>query len=469
PAYKSGGHSSALIDDDGKQYLFYHTRFSERGGYFESRVHRMFVNEDGWPVVAPYRYLGDDEDKDSFTESEIVGTYQYINHGSATGIGAGYMGSMTLFLDADGSVSGAAVGKWSSDGKNITLTLADGIYKGVIYRQKNERGEAVLTFTAAGNNNSSVWGVKNENKTIIPKPIQSVKLDGDLGEAITVARPNNGTEVNPVEIAKSVSYAEGINGKALRMDGTYGLKLPDLEATDSYTVSLWIRPDRLSQFGPIVAATPDFVSGSWLNMTTVDPNYISRIWSRRADLDLWPWEDKAGVFTLNQWQHMIISVDGSRNGAGVNTVRGSLYIDGARVSQGDVAVGILKNGGNIYIGANAWDPYFSGLISDVKVFNTALTMEQAQVLYENSLPISIEKNSGEGSIIVQIGERRSYDAVIVAAFYKDGALVSMNSAAVQGSEYVFSIPEAEPDRVRVFIWDSLEGMKPLTIMGELEL
>lgn len=469
PAYKSGGHSSALIDDDGKQYLFYHTRFSERGGYFESRVHRMFVNEDGWPVVAPYRYLGDDEDKDSFTEAEIVGTYQYINHGSATDVGAKYEGSMTLFLDADGSVNGAAGGKWSSDGKNITLALTDGTYKGILYRQKNENGKAVLTFTAAGNNNFSVWGVKNENKASLPQPLQSVKLDGRLGAAVTVARPGNGTEVNPVEITKTVSYADGINGKALRMDGTYGLMLPALEPMSSYTVSLWLRPDRLSQFGPIVAATPDFVSGTWLNMTTVDPNHISRIWSRRADMDLWPWEDKAGVFTLNQWQHMIISVDGSRKGAGANTLRGSLYIDGVRVSQGDVAVGILEKGGNIYIGANAWDPYFSGLISDVKVFDTALTMEQAQALYENSLPISIEESSTGSSINVRIGKRRSYDAVIVAAFYKGNALVSVNTERLQGEEYEFSIPEGEPDRVRIFIWDGLDGVRPLTISEELEI
>lgn len=469
PAYKSGGHSSALIDDDGKQYLFYHTRFSECGGYFESRVHRMFVNEDGWPVVAPYRYLGDDDDKDSFTDDEIIGSYQYINHGSATGMGAKYEGSMTLFLDADGSVSGAARGKWSSNGKNITLTLTDGIYTGVLYRQKNENGEPVLTFTAAGNNNSSVWGVKNENKTIIPKLLQSVKLDGSLGDAVTVARPNNAAEVNPVEITKSVSYADGINGKALRMDGTYGLMLPELEPMSSYTVSLWIRPDRLSKFGPIVSATPDFVSGTWLNMTTVDPNYISRIWSRRADIDLWPWEDKAGIFTLNKWQHMIISVDANRNGAGANTVRGSLYIDGSRVSQGDVAIGILEKGGNIYIGANAWDPYFSGLVSDIKVFDTALTMEQAQTLYESSLPVNIEKSGDGNSIIVETGRRRSYDAVIIAAFYKDGVLVGTNSEKLLGEKYEFSVPEGEPDLVKIFIWDSLDRMRPLTASEELEL
>ena len=166
---------------------------------------------------------------------------------------------------------------------------------------------------------------------------------------------------------------------------------------------------------------------------------------------------------------MIISVDGSRNGAGANTVRGSLYIDGARVSQGDVAVGILEKGGNIYIGANAWDPYLSGLVSDIKVFDTALTMEQAQLLYENSLPIDIEKNSGESSITVRIGERRSYDAVIVAAFYKGDTLVSVNSTAVQGDKYEFSIPEVEPDRVKLFIWDSLDRVRPLTTSEELEL
>ena len=368
---------------------------------------------------------------------------------------------MGISLNVDGTVTGAETGSWICDGKNITLNLGGYVYKGVLHRQKNESGKIVLTFTAAGKNNCCVWGVKNESAAL-PEPILTAALDGDLEGAVTVARPGNGSEINPVEISKSVTYEEGVNGKALRMDGSYGLKLPDVGTLKSYAVSLWIRPDSLSQFGPIVAASPDFVSGVWLNMTTVEDDHKSRIWSRRQDLDIWPWEDKADVFTLGRWQHMIISVDGDRNGLGSNSIRGSLYIDGERVSQGDVAVGILENGGAVYIGANAWDPYFDGLVSDVRVYDKSLTMAEAREVYEDSLPLSLETGGSGGSVSVRIKGRLPLGAKLGAASYTDGGLTALDIADVTGRDYEFKLPSGGAEKVKVFLWSDIPGMEPLT-------
>ena len=457
PAYKSGGHSSVLIDDDGKRYLFYHTRFSERGGYFESRVHRMFVNEDGWIVVAPYRYLGDEDDKESFDKDDITGRYQYIDHGSAIGKGAGYEGALTLRLNSDGTVGGAEKGLWETDGKNITLYLSGGVYKGVLYRQKNENGEPRLTFSAVGNNNSSIWGVKDERGSFVPQSVQRARLDGELSDAVTVARPGGGSEVNPVEIKKEVAYEEGIGGKALKMDGTFGLKLPKMAGTDSYSVSLWIKPESLSQFGPIVAVTPDFVSGTWLNMTTVEPGYISRIWSRRADIDLWSSEDRDGVFELGNWQHMIISVDGTRKGSGANTVRASLYINGARVSEGDAAMGIMDKGGSVYIGANAWDAYFKGLVSDIRVFDSALDMAQAEALYKDSLPYKAEiiASRTENGVNVRTPGAVPSGVKLIATAYKGGALTEVKTAEASDDEREFKF-NGGYDKLKIFLWNGIE-------------
>ena len=59
-AYMACGHNSVLRDDDGKWYLFYHARFDDGSEYHEVRVHSMYFNEDGWPVVAPFEYSGDE-------------------------------------------------------------------------------------------------------------------------------------------------------------------------------------------------------------------------------------------------------------------------------------------------------------------------------------------------------------------------------------------------------------------------
>ena len=45
-----------LSGRDRRYFIIYHTRFENRGEEHEVRVHQMFFNEDGWPVIAPYRY-----------------------------------------------------------------------------------------------------------------------------------------------------------------------------------------------------------------------------------------------------------------------------------------------------------------------------------------------------------------------------------------------------------------------------
>jgi arabinan endo-1,5-alpha-L-arabinosidase len=56
--YVSPGHNSAFYDQDsGKYFLIFHTRFPNQGEFHQVRVHEMFINEDGWPVVAPHRFV----------------------------------------------------------------------------------------------------------------------------------------------------------------------------------------------------------------------------------------------------------------------------------------------------------------------------------------------------------------------------------------------------------------------------
>lgn len=42
-------------------------------------VHRMFFNEEGWPVISPYRYAG--EDPEAYEEKAVPGRYKLLKHG----------------------------------------------------------------------------------------------------------------------------------------------------------------------------------------------------------------------------------------------------------------------------------------------------------------------------------------------------------------------------------------------------
>jgi len=55
--YVSPGHNSTYYDEEsGKYFIIFHTRFPGKGEMHQVRVHQMFINEDGWPVIAPHRY-----------------------------------------------------------------------------------------------------------------------------------------------------------------------------------------------------------------------------------------------------------------------------------------------------------------------------------------------------------------------------------------------------------------------------
>jgi len=168
--YVSPGHNSAYYDPATKQYfLIFHTRFPGQGEYHEVRVHQMFVNDDGWLVVAPLRYAPLSKATPAVaaavSAADAAGGYKMVNHGKD--ISATIKSSSAIRLASDGSVSGAVTGKWAyKDGNKITVTL-DGTaaaYNGVLSRQWNTNASAfVVTFTAQNSDGVSIWGVRTGN------------------------------------------------------------------------------------------------------------------------------------------------------------------------------------------------------------------------------------------------------------------------------------------------------------------
>lgn len=202
--YVSPGHNSAFYDEGtGQYFLIFHTRFPSTGEVHEVRVHEMFFNEDGWPVVAPLRYAPridtstiEEEAEDDGTEEEnsdeddpndgiegdgeveepedppfyyldvidpgsIPGTYKLINHGKD--ISNRIILSTDIVLHPEGLISGETEGVWTlEEGNDIILDFGEsGIFKGVLSRQWNEYlFEFVITFSALSDRGVSIWGVR---------------------------------------------------------------------------------------------------------------------------------------------------------------------------------------------------------------------------------------------------------------------------------------------------------------------
>ncbi|ASS73163.1 glycoside hydrolase family 43 protein [Bacillus atrophaeus] len=158
--YVSPGHNSAYYDEKtGRSYLIFHTRFPDRGEEHEVRVHQLFMNKDGWPIAAPYRYAGEKLEK--VKQKDVTGKYQIIQHGKD--ISADIKKTINIYLNKNHTISGEMTGTWEKTGKNEAEITLDGVkYDGVFVRQWDSvREKNVMTFSVLSGYGEAVWGVKS--------------------------------------------------------------------------------------------------------------------------------------------------------------------------------------------------------------------------------------------------------------------------------------------------------------------
>ena len=155
--YVSPGHNSAYRDEEtGRYFLVFHSRFENKGEDHQVRVHEMYLNEDGWFVVSPYRYSG--ETFDMVQEETVPGPYKIINH--LHNISDNIQKSEDIVLHEDHTVTGGYKGTWEIDeNRNAKLELNGVTYKGVFRKQWDQYGyKNVVTFTALSDKGYAVWG-----------------------------------------------------------------------------------------------------------------------------------------------------------------------------------------------------------------------------------------------------------------------------------------------------------------------
>ncbi|WP_016954576.1 RICIN domain-containing protein [Catenovulum agarivorans] len=159
--YLAPGHQSTVYNSDtGQYFLVFHTRFPNSGEFHQVRVHEMFMNADGWPVVAPQRYAQlNGANKVDFYD--MVGSFKFVNH--EKDINTTAKQSVNIQLNPDGTVSGSQSGTWwIQSGNKFQITLNGlGTFNGVASWQYNAAtSQLVPTFSALSSAGVSVWGTK---------------------------------------------------------------------------------------------------------------------------------------------------------------------------------------------------------------------------------------------------------------------------------------------------------------------
>lgn len=201
------GHNSAFTDKEGRSFVVYHSRFTNKGEGHEVRVHQLFLNDEGWIMAAPFEFDGetitnnDIATKASIADTEIAGDYQFLRHeyGQNTEAKA-YETPVNIRLNADGTISGAENGKWERTAGTdyIALTIDDVVYRGVLVRQTIDYTNIPAIAIAALSSSSGsttlgqksytkqqeVWAVKADAKAAIKYTANKINLPFDDGTVL---------------------------------------------------------------------------------------------------------------------------------------------------------------------------------------------------------------------------------------------------------------------------------------------
>ena len=258
------GHNSAFTDKEGRSFVVYHSRFTNKGEGHEVRVHQLFLNDEGWIMAAPFEFDGetitnnDIATKASIADTEIAGDYQFLRHeyGQNTEAKA-YETPVNIRLNADGTISGAENGTWERTAGTdyIALTIDDVVYRGVLVRQTIDYTNIPAIAIAALSSSSGsttlgqksytkqqeVWAVKADAKAAIKYTANKINLPFDDGTVLeeTPVLPTEGklgTNISWKSSDESILTSDGkVKGQG-EVTMTMIVSKDDYVYTKNYTI-----------------------------------------------------------------------------------------------------------------------------------------------------------------------------------------------------------------------------------------
>ena len=165
--YAALGHNSVIKTSKDEFFVVYHARRMESASSVTTGhslyVSQLFFNEDGWPVMSPNAYVGEELGK--VKAENVTSDFEVLLHSVATEVKAA--ASQDYTFTADGKVlSGTTeAGAWTLSGDYyITITLDGVTYKGVVapgwdmYSVKSKQ-DGVVCITAVSDTGRALWAI----------------------------------------------------------------------------------------------------------------------------------------------------------------------------------------------------------------------------------------------------------------------------------------------------------------------
>jgi hypothetical protein len=186
-------------------------------------------------------------------------------------------------------------------------------------------------------------------------------------------------------VSGKLSYGAGRVGRAADLDESPQLSFPNAEVvSDSkpFTIALWVKPDGpsgmalLQEYENSQKTSPGFeIAVDYCNKSNC--NVIVRLRGGMAESVLEA-KSESGL-TLEQWNHLAVSYDGSRKAKGIQ-----IYIDGRNVnttvSEDRYAASASYDRGELEIGNKEWGTPFKGQLGALRIYNRRLYPTEAAEL-----------------------------------------------------------------------------------------
>lgn len=273
----------------------------------------------------------------------------------AAELNLGNLAAVSANLTLPTSATRGAVITWTSSNPAVVSTT------GIVNRPAN--ADVGVTLTARITK-GTVTSVKTFVLTVrrSGSVMAHYTFDGNLADSAGAFAP--GVAVgNRLDVAGgSISYEAGVKGNAAVFNGASGIRLPNgLIASNSYTVSLWLKPAQLAAFSTTFfgARTTD----SWISLLPMGHGFVngaSMLWSGTA------WYD-AGMgmnIPVGRWSHVAFTV----NQGAIN-----VYVDGTKKFSGTNFPDVFSSPAGVFsLGVNWWDNPYKGSMDDLRIYGSAL-------------------------------------------------------------------------------------------------
>lgn len=253
-------------------------------------------------------------------------------------------------------------GKIADISRAITVPLT-GLYTTVPVTVYSADKKPRVTYTVIVKKSVSASDITSEI-------FKAFGFEDATNDAIAVQKGAAGA--TPTAVANpAYEYVDGAEGgKAIRLPGTYGLKLCDAAGLGkNYSVSYWMKPETLNGNVDPTLAAGTFTPQYWLNLT-----FVRAIWSNKGGTFV---DTGTVTYEKDKWQLVTLVVKDDK---------AQLYVNGALKADGAIVSDIMgQKDAAIYFGVNAWDAYFTGALDEVNIYNDALSDVEVMALAASAI------------------------------------------------------------------------------------